>query len=458
MNAANMSASLSASASASADANAEAPAAAEGAVDANASTSAMPMPRPRVRSTPRWLVVHDDAAIRLKLAEVLGRHYTDGRIDTCGSAAATSIGPAVPDYSAVIVVADFAVTTAIDPLALVAKLRRAVRGRAVVVVGRNGDERAVVRAMRAGASDYWSMHKLDAVALVRELTTVKTESGSAPPSRIAINIPGFKILKELERSTGSTLLLVESAESVEPLALKVHQHLTATDRSTTERERFQRECELLSKFNDRGVADVHGFGVTDDFHWLAMEYFPCGSLKARLQNPVTEQEALSYLTSITRALASIHAASIVHRDLKPSNIMLRPDDSVALIDFGLARPATAGSTVTAPNIRVGSPLYMSPEQIEGMPPDARCDLYALGVIFHELLTGRVPYTGETIASVLAQHRLTATPRLPENLARHQSLLDRLMAKSPDDRVASAAAVLEALAALHAGSKPSGRSA
>lgn len=433
MNAASMSASVSASAAAE---------------ETAAATTVLP--RARAPSAARWLIVHDDAAIRLKLAELLGKHFLYGRIDTCGASAAIAIGPAVPDYSAVIVVADFAAAPqAPDPLALVAKLSRAVRSRAVVVVGRNGDERAAVKALRAGASDYWSMHKLDAAALVQDLSAANPDGGGAPTARTTVNVPGFKILKELERSAGTVLYLAESPECVEPLALKVHQHVSATDRSRTERERFQRECALLSQFNDRGVADVHAFGVTDDFHWLAMEYFPCGSLKSRLQNPVTVQEALRYLTSIARALSSIHTAGIVHRDLKPSNIMLRPDDSLALIDFGLARPAFAASSVTAPNVRVGSPLYMSPEQIEGLPPDARCDLYALGVIFYELLTGNVPYAGETIAAVLAQHRRTATPRLPTPLAPYQGLLDALMAKRPAERMESAGSLLEALEQLRA---------
>jgi tRNA A-37 threonylcarbamoyl transferase component Bud32/ActR/RegA family two-component response regulator len=396
----------------------------------------------------RLLVVHDDVAIRLRLAELLAREYPDSRVDTCSTPAAVASGSTARDYTAAVVIVDFAAPPAVGgPLAIVGELRAAARSRTVVVVGRNGDERSAVKAIRAGASDYWPLHSVDAIELVRGLREAHGAGAWAAARRHGFGVPGFRIVKELERSASAALYLAESADYSGPVALKVHRHRSASEASRAERDRFQRECQLLSQFNDRGVADVYGFGVTDEFHWLAMEYFPCGSLKARLRHPVTEAEALGYMTSITRPLIAIHAAGIVHRDLKPSNIMLRADDSVALIDFGLARPALASSSVTAPNVRVGSPLYMSPEQVDGLPPDARCDLYALGVVLHELLTGRVPYAGDSVAMVLEQQRNAAPPRLAGRLQPYQPLLDALMAKAPTARMSSASAVLEALAEL-----------
>ena len=125
--------------------------------------------------------------------------------------------------------------------------------------------------------------------------------------------------------------------------------------------------------------------------------------------------------------------------------MLRADNSLALIDFGLARPVLRNSSVTGRNVRIGSPFYMAPEQIEGLPPDERCDLYSLGVLFHELLTGKLPFAGETVPEILNQHLKSRPPRLPAQLAHYQPLLDDLLAKRPPDRPASAAAFLDALA-------------
>jgi tRNA A-37 threonylcarbamoyl transferase component Bud32/DNA-binding response OmpR family regulator len=398
----------------------------------------------------RMLVVHDDVGIRLRLADLLTPHCPGAAIDTCGLRAAVDLGPKLREYAVALVVVSFGSARAGlpgDPVAIVRELRALSRALLVVVIGSGGDERSAVRALRAGALDYWPLHTVDPgelVALLRE----QTRAGSTPSARVpsAPVLPGYRIVKELVRSARARLYLADSEELGHPVALKVHRHDDLVEAPGEERERFLRECRLLSGLNHRSIADVYDFGVTDDCHWLAMEYFPCGSLKARLQHPLTEPEAVAYAAQVGQALGVVHAAGLVHRDLKPSNVMLRADDRIALIDFGLARPALGNSSVTSPNIRVGSPYYMAPEQIEGLPPDGRCDLYALGVLFYELLTGQLPYAGSSVAEVLEQHRKARPPRLPDPLARYQPLLDHLLAKRPPERVPTAQAFLEALAA------------
>jgi tRNA A-37 threonylcarbamoyl transferase component Bud32/CheY-like chemotaxis protein len=398
----------------------------------------------------RMLLVGDDLAIRLRLADLLAPHCPGASIDTTSLRAAIDLGARVRDYAAAIVVIDFAPPKAPpDPVGIVRELRALNRSLAVIVLGSGGDERAAVRALRAGAHDYWPLHRLDPPELVAVLREqARGQAGATTRAAALPTLPGYRIVKELVRSARAKLYLADSEELGERVAVKVHRH-TDGDASTEDRERFMRECRLLSQLNHPSIADVYDFGVTDECHWLAMEYFPCGSLKARLQHPLTEAEAVSYAEQIGEALGAVHAAGIVHRDLKPSNVMVRADDRLALIDFGLARPALAPSSVTSPNIRVGSPYYMAPEQIEGLPPDARCDLYALGVLLHELLTGQLPYAGQSVAEVLEAHRRARPPRLPESLGRYQSLLDRLLAKRPPERVPSAQAFLDALAAARA---------
>lgn len=402
----------------------------------------------------RLLVVHDDVGIRLRIADLLGPQCPGASIDTCGVRSAIELGPRLRDYAAALVVVDFAAPRGggpvpSDPLSVVRELRAISRSLAIVVFGSSGNERAAVRAMRAGAIDYWPLHTFD----VTELTALLREQfrGSASLTRLADApaLKGYRILKELVRSPRTRLYLADSEELAQQVALKIHPHSAFVDAPRDERERFLRECRLLSTLNHRAIADVYDFGVTDECHWLAMEYFPCGSLKARLQHPLTEAEAIAYATQIGEALQVVHGAGLVHRDLKPSNVMLRADDRTALIDFGLARPALSRSDVTSPNVRVGSPFYMAPEQIEGLPPDARCDLYALGVLLYELLTGQLPFPGNTIAEVLEQHRKARVPRLPDGLQRYQNLIDRLLAKRPPERVASAQAFLDALASARA---------
>ncbi len=411
-------------------------------------TGVAPLPLPL-----RLLIVADDVAIRLHLADLLAPHCAGAVINTAGLRGAVDLGPKLKDYAAAIAIVDLSTAKAGgQPLAVVGELRAISRGLAVTVLGRGGHERSAIDALRAGAIDYWPLHTVNVPELVTTLRTQLVGSKQAVSAAAEQGPPviaGYRPVKELCRSGRATLYLAHSDELGDAVALKVHVHRPLDGLSDVERERFMRECRLLASMNHRSIADVYDFGITPECHWLALEYFPCGSLKARLANPLSEADILGYVRQIAEALGSIHAAGIVHRDLKPSNVMLRADDSVALIDFGLARPVLKDSSVTGRNVRVGSPSYMSPEQIEGLPPDARCDLYALGVLFHELLTGKLPFGGETVQEILAQHLRARAPRLPLQFARYQPLIDSLLAKLPPDRPGSAAAFLEALASASA---------
>jgi tRNA A-37 threonylcarbamoyl transferase component Bud32/ActR/RegA family two-component response regulator len=412
----------------------------------SAGISALPLPH-------RLLIVGDDVAIRLHLADLLAPHCPGSAIHTATPRGAVELGARLKDYAAALVIVELAPAKGGgQPLAIVGELRALARGVSVTVLGRSGNERSAIDALRAGAIDYWPLHTVNVSELIATLRTHlvgSRQAVSAPTDGAPPQIAGYRPVKELCRSARATLYLAQSVELDAPVVLKVHGNRGSDAVSEVERERFMRECRLLAQFNHRAIADVYDFGITPECHWLALEYFPCGSLKARLQHPLSEAETVGYVRQIAEALVAVHAAGLVHRDLKPSNVMLRADDSLALIDFGLARPALRDSDVTARNVRVGSPSYMSPEQIEGLPPDHRCDLYALGILFHELLTGALPFQAETVPAILALHLRARPPRLPPHYARYQPLVDDLLAKRPPDRPASAVAFLEALAAASA---------
>jgi serine/threonine protein kinase len=168
---------------------------------------------------------------------------------------------------------------------------------------------------------------------------------------------------------------------------------------------------------------------------------------------VSEQEALHYVAQIAAALQVVHEAGLVHRDLKPPNVMLRDNDSVALIDFGLARSIDASTISTQTGVLLGSPYYMSPEQAQGEGLDARSDFYSLGVICYELLTGQKPYVGASAMEVLQQHVSSPLPTLPADLSRYEPFLARLMAKSRAERFANAAEIIAAMTALGSSATP-----
>jgi serine/threonine protein kinase len=201
------------------------------------------------------------------------------------------------------------------------------------------------------------------------------------------------------------------------------------------------------------VVEIYDYGVHGGFEYLAMEYLPRGDLKARIQRGVSEQEALHYVAQIAAALQVVHEAGLVHRDLKPPNVMLRDNDSVALIDFGLARSMDASTISTQTGVLLGSPYYMSPEQAQGDGLDARSDFYSLGVICYELLTGQKPYVGATAMEVLQQHVSAPLPTLPAELCRYAPFLARLVAKSRGERFANAAEIIAATAALGSSATP-----
>lgn len=348
----------------------------------------------------------------------------------------------------------------------------------IIAIASGGNELTAVRAIRLGASDYLPKHLLTparlstaikiALRLVERRRAAERmrrpdpappvsrapAGGNAPAQRSRLPrslIPRYAILDILGESDRAVVYLATSFELDALVALKVTR---ASDEQVPAggeeesfvpaRQPFAREYEVLSTIHDPSIVDIYDYGVHEGREYLAMEYFPRGDLKARLQHPMAADEALDYVRRIARALGVVHAAGLVHRDLKPPNVMLRENDEIVLIDFGLARAMCADITTTHTGLLRGSPYYMSPEQAQGATLDARSDLYSLGVVLFEMLSGRKPYVGGTAIEVLQNHVTAPIPALPGEHAALQPLIDRLLAKAPSQRFASAGELLAAL--------------
>jgi ActR/RegA family two-component response regulator len=412
-------------------------------------------PRAAVRPA-QILIVNDDLEIRLKMAALLRRAEPSADSDGIGTAAYAALGAeALRRYRAVFFFLQFAGSSPAEILLPVARLRDQSPRTLIFVIARGGDERTAVRAVKMGATDYWPAHAID----VRDLAeAIKPAMPASAPSRVRatprqndLNIPGYRFIKRISRTDSATVYLAECDQSPAPVALKV-QMMGAL--SAEVRQGFLRECELLSAVNHRAVADVVDFGATADCLYLALEYFPCGSLRDRLRNPLEEVDTFDYARQIGEALRVIHAAGIVHRDLKPSNLMLTDDNRLVMIDFGLAQSlasgaGSAGDAAAADGPPRGTPYYVSPEQIDGIEPDARDDLYSLGVVLFEMLTGTLPFRGNSVAEIVLSHQSSAIPRLPPALHVYQPLIERLLAKNRAERFDSADAFLTALNEAHA---------
>lgn len=197
--------------------------------------------------------------------------------------------------------------------------------------------------------------------------------------------------------------------------------------------RFQREVNAAASLDHYGIVQIIRTGqvTTLELPYFAMRLLPGGDLTSRIAKGVPVDRALGIVRELAGAFAHAHARGFVHRDVKPANILFNEQDHPVLTDFGIAK-ALDGTQFTEHGMVVGTPAYMSPEQAAGKPVDARADLYGLGVILYEMLTGSTPFQGGTFAVVNA-HISTPPPPLPESLAYLQPLISSLLAKSPDSR-------------------------
>ena len=388
------------------------------------------------------LVVHDDLELRLRLAGLVRRAVATLDADTVSASGLENLSAEqVRSYLAVLLIVEFMQRGGeSDPLAAVARLRARAPGVPIFIFARHGSERWAARAIKAGAADYWPIHSVD----LAELTAVLQQLRAPPRSEPAPEVAGYRILKKIAQSSAAAVYLARNDDLAQPVALKVQTIKGQASVSEEDRQRFARECKIISSLNHRSIADVIDFGITPEYLFLALEYFPCGSLRERLKNPVSEADARSYARQIAEALLVVHAAGVIHRDLKPSNLMLTTSNRLVLIDFGSARAQLVAHDLSRSDLVTGTPYYACPEQIAGDDTDHRGDLYSLGIIFHEMLTGNLPFRGSNLSEIFEGHCSAPVPVLAAPLSRNQAMINRLLAKNPDDRYPSAAHFLEAL--------------
>jgi DNA-binding NarL/FixJ family response regulator len=411
-------------------------------------------------TAPVLLVVGGDTKRLQWLTHHVTSHWPDAQVTTAPAEDLVSLARFVQERApdAVILQVDFGDESAAHKgLDYVEQMLRAQPNVYCIVLAENGSEMAAVRAMKSGARDYLPLARISRDSLLKAVAEANAKrraaSAAAADALLApgteatpIRVPGYAIVKEISTSNFSSVFLARSERLRRNVVLKVMNRGTSP-RELDDAERFQREYEIISSIAHRAIAEIHDFGTLPEYKYLAMEYIPCGDLRDRLRNPLSIDESLYYLRSIAEALRVIHVFGILHRDLKPANVMLREDNSPVLIDFGLARRSMEDADTTGAGQVLGSPYYISPEQSQGQRVDARTDLYSLGVMFYEMLTGQRPYGGRTAMAIMAQHAGSPVPILPPNVALQQALLDRLMAKRPEQRYASADELLADLGPL-----------
>lgn len=266
----------------------------------------------------------------------------------------------------------------------------------------------------------------------------------------ALTLPGYTLISELGVGGMATVYLAIQTSFGRKIALKVMSPALAADASYG--ERFLREARIAATMSHPNLITVYDVGVHEHCYYIAMEYHPGGDLKQRIQRGMAPKAAENVLRQMASALDYAHTKGYVHRDVKPDNILFREDGSAVLTDFGIARATDGQTRMTQFGMVVGTPKYMSPEQARGKEVGPFSDLYALGIVFYEMLTGAVPFEGADSIEIGIKHLREPVPPLPDDVAMYQPIIDRLLAKAPEDRYSRGRELLQDLDRLRVGAE------
>lgn len=280
-----------------------------------------------------------------------------------------------------------------------------------------------------------------------------TETLETPPEELAAGAAfagRYHIVEELGKGGMGRVYRAIDRKLNEEVALKLIRPEIARDEHTL--ERFQNELKIARKISHRHVGRMYELMEEKGVHFITMEYVAGQDLRALIKQTgqLTVRKSVAIAAQVLEGLAEAHRLGVVHRDLKPSNIIVDKEGSARIIDFGIARVASSKG-ITGAGALIGTPEYMSPEQVEGKPVDRRADLYALGVILFEMVTGRPPFEGETPLGVAVKHKTepppdprTLAPQVPAELGR---VILRALEKDRDKRYQTSEEFLAALAAV-----------
>lgn len=267
---------------------------------------------------------------------------------------------------------------------------------------------------------------------------------------MALQIPGYRIIRKINQGGMSTVYLAIQISVGRIVALKVMNPSLTSDPAFS--ERFQREATIVGQLSHPNIVAIYDIGRADDLNYIAMDYLPNGSVHDKMIKGMTAEEALRVTKEIANALDHAHEKGYIHRDIKPENILFRADNSAVLSDFGVAKGIVGVSRMTHVGTVVGTPHYMSPEQTRGQTVDSRSDLYSLGVLFFEMLTGFLPYQGEDTVTIALKHISAPIPKLPPQYQAYQKMLEKFLAKDPHQRFQSGQEVSEAIDQVEAAAR------
>lgn len=258
-------------------------------------------------------------------------------------------------------------------------------------------------------------------------------------------IPGYRIERILGQGGMATVYLGVQEKLEREVAIKILEPEMFKDLQYL--QRFLNEARTASQLNHPNIITIHDVGQVDNHCFIVMERLHESLVERVKFKPdcrLTPLEAFKIIRQVAVALEFAHREGVIHRDIKPDNILFRKDGAPVLADFGIARALDSSARLTTTGMIIGTPHYMSPEQCKGEPIDGLSDIYSLGIVLYEILTGDVPYRADSAAGVLLKHVQAPVPMLPLELSRYQTIITRVMAKDKRERVQNAAELIRLL--------------
>ncbi len=246
-----------------------------------------------------------------------------------------------------------------------------------------------------------------------------------------MDIPGYEVQRELGSGGMATVYLAIQENLHRDVALKVMTPGLAVDETYC--QRFLKEGRIAAQLTHLNLLTVYDIGVHDNHYYMASEYLPGGTARDKMNDGITEADIVHIITDIAQGLQFAHSKGFVHRDVKPGNLLFRGNGDCVLGDFGIAKAVDSNTGATKLGTSIGTPHYMSPEQAKGEKVDHRTDLYSLGVVFFEMLSGKPPFDADDPFSVALMQINEPCPEVPAEYSQFQPLIEKLMAKNREER-------------------------